>query len=1415
VTSDFSAGGAYDFDCAAAANIALPATITPGGSLTVTDSGAKVVLEPLSGYVGRFMIIDGQSVSLSGIGIEGWVLAASSSQAASGANGANGVGGTDGTSLPIGSTGNGGNGTSAVSAGGAGGDGSDGSPEQGGALLIDSGTVNLSDDTISGNVIYGQSGGNGGVGGNGGGGGHGGNAGTAGVGGNGGSGGSALPGGNGGNGGNGSSAEGGAIYNAGTLTITDSTLNGNRVTGGNGGLGGNGGTGGSAGYGGHGYGNGNGGNGGNAADSGSAGSGGSGGNAEGGAIYNTGTLTITGDTFSSNSTWAGAGGAGGNNTGPFGNLPTVYAGDAGPGGQNDGSGVGGNAGSAGSSGGTGVGGSGGMTAGGALFDRSGTTASGNTFTGNTATGPMGLHGPYGGAGGVGSGGGIGAQGGVSNESTFTGAGTDGTAGADGGAGGNGGTADGGAFVSPSNIAQTSVCSGNSVVAGIGGAGGAGGFGGSNAGQLGGSAPNGAAGAPGANGAATNAQSDCADSLTVTIAAPSDGGGPRPGLGATVAVSVTVTAPAANHDSVTGISFTGSEPVQWTPAGAVTSSDDSPPSAFSLAPGSSRTVTVHLTVAQLDTIPLASAVSGSDPGGTVTASGSDTLYTQSSLQVTVSTDPDTPIKLQDTPDGWVAQTVDANVTVKNVGGAPVTGIALESQMVITVAHGTPQVGEIPIDQPAGGPTPSRLGTLAPGQSAQGTYALNVRGDGTYDLAAVVDGTDQGGQPVSATGDEVVEIDGPVLVWKASLPNPNALIKAGSTFLVNVTLQNNSYQKTVAVGPMHAELTGNAQDGHVQLQGEPIPDPNSAPACDAGEAVTLAPRTSEDMDAVIRTASSDPELAGAAATAASTGTRAEITFADPAAWFVNGDGSEGAPLDPATDEVIAPDSQDFVAHIDDRGFPPQEPRNDFDAEVYFSKGTLIGAGQALVGLVHGVFVDIPKLIAGGILGFPHALLTYEQLEADLWNDVKDNPAARAAYTTAIGNAVLLAFKNAPALEQQAQQAVSSVDAAVLAHYTRLWTQWYAGDWKSAAETMGEESGDAVTNLGLLVAPCVLAKLPAVNDAFQAARAAAYTRAAEELSRFPAAVPWLRALAAIDAVVPGLEFTNRQLLSFAGLTIDQSDFLRSFAEAHDYLIVARTRAAEAVGLLKEGLSVLKPELIKTKTVSQMDIDFLGYSQSELAQVVLRDPPSPAFVDARLRSRGFTQGDATWDAALQRLAGRVEEEKYTHQLEELAQRGEVTMRFNLAGNAMDPAALDAVPTTYRFRLAAGPNGDRIPQFFVSGRWRSVTGDVDFLQITHADGTPLSTAERAQVYREFSSSPVGMLHGESATWQDSASQAFAFPKKIGEFTRAGTVVQFGPDGKARAVRFVQGASEFHSESKYYVPWQGGYVFPATAAVSR
>jgi hypothetical protein len=54
--------------------------------------------------------------------------------------------------------------------------------------------------------------------------------------------------------------------------------------------------------------------------------------------------------------------------------------------------------------------------------------------------------------------------------------------------------------------------------------------------------------------------------------------------------------------------------------------------------------------------------------------------------------------------------------------------------------------------------------------------------------------------------------------------------------------------------------------------------------------------------------------------------------------------------------------------------------------------------------------------------------------------------------------------------------------------------------------------------------------------------------------------------------------------------------------------------------------------------------------------------------------------------------------------------------------------------------------------------------------------------------------------------KAFNFKTKINEFIRGGTVLQFAPDGAARAVTFNEKLSFFKNKYDYRIHWNGGYA---------
>jgi hypothetical protein len=300
---------------------------TEGGAAMKIAAGATVVL--------RNCRVE-QNVTVGGNGGEG------GEGGRGGQGGPGGRGGSgEGTNGGAGATGGGGGPASPGLAGGAGGD------AEGGAIHNE-GTLTIEGCTFAGNNAAGGTGGRGGFGANGGGGGSGGNGGgslsnaptgtNGGNGGKGGGGGSGQPGREGGNGGDGGGGFGGAIYNTGTLTVSDTTFRNNFATGRNGGFGRSGGGGGGGGDGALGgieganddptKTGGMGGNGGNGKKGGDGGSNGNGGNAIGGAIFSTTQPTLTDVVFQQNACTAGSGGVNNCTAGDF----TCF-GAGGPGGE--------------------------------------------------------------------------------------------------------------------------------------------------------------------------------------------------------------------------------------------------------------------------------------------------------------------------------------------------------------------------------------------------------------------------------------------------------------------------------------------------------------------------------------------------------------------------------------------------------------------------------------------------------------------------------------------------------------------------------------------------------------------------------------------------------------------------------------------------------------------------------------------------------------------------------------------------------------------------------------------------------------------------------------------------------------------------------------------------------------------------
>jgi CSLREA domain-containing protein/fimbrial isopeptide formation D2 family protein len=324
ITAGICDGGTITFDPVTFAPAGGPYTVTLGlgemevmKNMTITGPGAATLILDANNASRIFNIDSGKNVTISG-------MTMTKGRAPDGVN--PGGGGTTGSQGSTGTTGNAGGAEQPGDQGGAGGTGVTGGVGGAGDAgfngggILNNGTLNLIGVTVSnshaGNGRTGGTGGTGGIGGTGGGGGQGGPTATptntdGGKGGTGGAGGIGGQGGTGGQGG-----LGGGIYNAGTLTLTNSTLSGNQT--GAGGAAGAGGAGGAPGAGGAGGAPGTGGAGGNTGApgdagtvtgaTGAAGAAGLGGNGGGIAGSNTSVLTVTNSTISGNKAHTDGGG---------------------------------------------------------------------------------------------------------------------------------------------------------------------------------------------------------------------------------------------------------------------------------------------------------------------------------------------------------------------------------------------------------------------------------------------------------------------------------------------------------------------------------------------------------------------------------------------------------------------------------------------------------------------------------------------------------------------------------------------------------------------------------------------------------------------------------------------------------------------------------------------------------------------------------------------------------------------------------------------------------------------------------------------------------------------------------------------------------------------------------------------------
>jgi Calx-beta domain len=892
---------------------------------------------------------------------------------------------------------------------------------------------------------------------------------------------------------------------------------------------------------------------------------------------------------------------------------------------------------------------------------------------------------------------------------------------------------------------------------------------------------------------------------------------------------------ANFTVTSSASSTSAFSVQYTTqngsgkSGAIAGRDyEAAHGTLTFSPGeTSKTIPVSIKASGLKGKHKFSVTLSEPQGATIsTSTAIGTIIGPSPLVVTITVPAD--VDIQETEAGAVPQNIAATVTIKNRGPNPVENIVVPNPLTIGW-HGPAPINALPVKQvegpsAAGKPVSPNLGTLAPGAKSRAVpYVLQVEGDGHFDIQALVTGS-EGGETIHALGLSTINPTSQLLVMKNEIgaevnsQTSPGLIQAGTHFLVNVHIENRSYLHRLQIDPYEPELSGNAHGGSLVKEGEPTT--YSAPTGSLDEvkpspAIVLAPREARNYYVVVGTSGSN----AFAQKGVGGGTRATVAFKHPKVSTVNAADEPTAAPDDRT--VLTPGSNEVQVGIDDSA-APQAPLEAWKADYYIAKGVVFGWWDLTWGALKGLpdlgVLLVHKAIENnpGVLVTSLAKGTIDEMYylTELWGATSADPAARRALVESLERKVEAAFSEAVwMLPEKGAALYDSVNSAVGTYFTKIANNWSAGNWEQALTDMSESGTVAVGSVAPLVYSMgagVLTRLAPATEALDAKLAAETTKTTEELEALSQTwEPAEDAVKGLEEAADGYEFSVAQLRKFIGMTVKEIEWLKDFVKTRKLSVVLRSRAEESIEWLKKG-GFLKPSLIKSKNVSWLDFEFLGYSKSDIGRVVMKKLPPLREIRAQLLGRGIAEGSPQYENVVERWVER--KGTYAHEIEEMQQWNRAKQakgKWPWQDSAVDPTLQLDEEKNYGFRLGHDEfdHNALVPEFQdpVTKRWGPITGDIDLVSVTHADGSSLTASEYVQVLKELAKSPLGIQHPDSTVWV--YKDKFWFPKKAAYLESKGNV-EFGADGDPRKVTFNAAASatDTWTPFKYRTVWNRGYA---------
>ena len=919
------------------------------------------------------------------------------------------------------------------------------------------------------------------------------------------------------------------------------------------------------------------------------------------------------------------------------------------------------------------------------------------------------------------------------------------------------------------------------------------------------------------------------------------------LVATVKLSVSAQATGAVNSIKVSPAVSLSPTTVLSPSGGP--SPSLPSGGISINPGASFTYKENLVVAAAGTVVVGVNAVGSGPNSSPqSASDSLTARLGQPLDVKVvwlrgdkpltedvngKAVPDT-LRLADGPKAEVPADITARVVITNTTKVTQENVSLNGVPPFSFATKAQAVRALPVSVTAGPIPKGNLPNLPPGAHTQVIFSVHVTNNGTFNFTPQVLSSSAG-----STTTNVSEVTSTLTVlptkmlWLSLRRLTAGLVRPGTPVLIGGTVTNRSLTDTLDLAPLLATNTDHAGGGEL-IDQKSTAQPDGVVLPFAGE---IAPGDTIDV-------------IGEVGTSLVPGSRAIVTYS-PSGTVTSLDGTQRK-LAPA-DIGMTEGSNPITVRLDTSVAPP--PPSDLGTiATNFADSTFFYTAKysylAFKGVADAMQHPVDTLgNAGGtvksvLVTGGYSLADVAHLEASVYLLATVGSALTPEQRQAWADQVVADYQasHIKIAADKSKEILAAVNKAAYDAFLPFQNALRTGDYNQVAALAGQGFGAGLTTAGdLMVSDIIfqkfligLGQVPnALGNASFNIRSALKSQFANDIT-LAAELRAANITQSLGKGLPGI-LAGQNLLANAasaltdiyGLTRSQIAALQNFCEANQIIVAVRSRSKRAAELIRDGFAVGKNEIIKLKNVSEIDVQYLGYSSADLNTIIWAEPVPLDYVTAKLKASGASALER--DIVMQRFALRQSEwvnPKIRSVIDKASSSGQIAWNLDGSGNGaavlikQDRAfALKSQPSPVAVSNYPTMKGRTYDQVLVGNKPLSggkkvngtrlvpVTQDVDMMAILTASGEILSPELRAKYY-EYLSNLIGIEHGETPSWILNGELIFQAKAKILADAIPGgeALAVFGPNGSVTAGFYNAALTTFNNVTKTgRIFFDGGY----------